>query len=120
MTVPHTGHSPGDGSPARTAGLRIVPLTERTGVRVSGEICRTTQGIWEQALQRAAHQDVDRYHLELSAVTFVDVTGATALAVTAQQLGAGRRLVLDRPPPTMCRLLELFWPGLPTIEVAAR
>jgi hypothetical protein len=49
----------------------------------------------------------------------VDVAGVTDLAVTAQCLSEGQRIVLHRPPAQLPRILELFWPGLAAIEVAA-
>ncbi|MFI0241160.1 STAS domain-containing protein [Streptomyces sp. NPDC016845] len=105
---------------ARAAELRIQPLTDRAGLKVAGEICLPTHDVWERALIRLArHCDDGPVHLELSDVTFVDMAGATALAVTAQRLGRDRRLVLTCPPAGLSRLLELFWPDLPAIEVAA-
>ncbi|MEU6394633.1 STAS domain-containing protein [Streptomyces sp. NPDC046939] len=104
---------------ARAPELRIDPLTDRAGLKVAGEICLPTHPEWERALSRLARETGDPVHLELSDVTFVDMAGATALAVTALGLGHDRRLVLDRPPPGLSRLLELFWPDLPAIEVAA-
>ncbi|MEB3960624.1 STAS domain-containing protein [Streptomyces kunmingensis] len=93
-------------------------MTGRSGLKVAGEISLPTHALWERALARVVQQDGRAYHLELSAVTFVDLAGATALAVAAQNLDGGRRLVLDRPPTSLSRLLELFWPDLPGIEVA--
>jgi anti-anti-sigma regulatory factor len=109
-------------SPSGTAGavpeLTVSPLSERSGLRVAGEVGLATQAVWESALEQAVREDEDVYYLELSSVTFVDVAGAGALAAAAQQLGDGRRLVLDRPPDTLQRVLELFWPGLSAIEVS--
>ncbi|MFI0242210.1 STAS domain-containing protein [Streptomyces sp. NPDC016845] len=104
---------------ASAAELRIHPLTDRAGLKVAGEVCLSTQDVWEHALSRLARQPGGPVHLELSDLSFVDMAGATALAVTAQGLGPGHRLVLDRPPAALSRLLELFWPDLPAIEVAA-
>ncbi|WP_328406151.1 STAS domain-containing protein [Streptomyces sp. NBC_00390] len=95
------------------------PLADRTGWRAAGEITLATCPAWEQTLDRLALRDAEVCHLELSAVTFIDVAGVSALAVTAQELPAGRRIVLDQPPATMRRLLEMFWPDLAAIEVAA-
>ncbi|MEV1026043.1 STAS domain-containing protein [Streptomyces sp. NPDC050264] len=94
-------------------------MTSRAGLEVAGEVCLPTYPVWERALERLVRQDGDSYYLELSAVTFVDMAGAEALAVAAQSLERGRRLVLDRPPRSLSRLLELFWPDLSAIEVAA-
>ncbi|WP_318203695.1 anti-anti-sigma factor [Streptomyces sp. SCL15-4] len=104
--------------------LDVYPLTGRSGFRAVGEVILPTRGIWQRALERVAREaeDVggeDVYYLELSAVTFVDVAGAGALADTARCLDGRRRLVLHRPPDTLPRMLGLLWPGLPGIEVSA-
>ncbi|MFI5688345.1 STAS domain-containing protein [Streptomyces sp. NPDC051636] len=119
MPEPARQAPPGSAAPvAQAPRLRVRPLPGRTGVQAAGEVSLTTRGIWERALEEAVREDEDVYHLELSAVTFVDVAGVDALAGAAQRLGDGRRIVLDRPPPALPRLLELFWPGLRTIEVS--
>ncbi|PAZ17209.1 anti-anti-sigma factor [Streptomyces sp. SA15] len=98
--------------------LRLSPLPERSGLRVAGEVGLSTHAAWERALEQAVGGDVDVYYLELSSVTFVDVAGAEVLATAAQRLQDGRRIVLHRPPPALRRVLELFWPDLPAIEVS--
>ncbi|GAA0453137.1 STAS domain-containing protein [Streptomyces stramineus] len=86
-------------------------------MRASGEVGLTTRGQWQGALERLLQHDGDAY-LELSAVTFVDVAGTSALALTAQRMGAdGRRIVIDRPPSSLRRTLEMFWSDLSAIEV---
>lgn len=85
-------------------------------MHAAGEITLTTRTAWERALEGMAVGGGDVY-LDLSAVTFIDVAGASAVAVAAQQLGSGRRMVLKGPPPALLRALEMFWPGLAAIEV---
>ncbi|WP_434100631.1 STAS domain-containing protein [Streptomyces olivaceoviridis] len=97
--------------------LDVSPLAGRTGFRAAGEVSLGTRGIWERALERAVREGEDVYHLELSALTFVDVAGAGALADAARSLGGRRRLVLYWPPDALPRILDLLWPGLPGIEV---
>ncbi|MEU7562039.1 STAS domain-containing protein [Streptomyces eurythermus] len=104
--------------------LDVYPLTGRSGFRAVGEVILPTRDTWERALERVVREaeDVggeDVYYLELSAVTFVDVAGAGALADTAKSLEGRRRLVLDRPPDSLSRILGLLWPGLAGIEVSA-
>jgi anti-anti-sigma regulatory factor len=115
-----------DGSPASAASpeldgavLRLYELAERPGIRLVGEISPSTRPVWRQALEQLSGQCEHVCFLELSAITFVDVAGACELARTAQGLNDRRRLVLERPPPELPRILELFWPELRTIEVAA-
>ncbi|MFI1163219.1 STAS domain-containing protein [Streptomyces sp. NPDC020801] len=97
--------------------LKVSSLPRRTGLRAAGEVSLATRVIWEHALDRAVREGEDVYDLELSAVTFVDVAGVGVLADAVRQLEPGRRIVLHRPPPALPRILEMFWPGLPGIEV---
>jgi anti-anti-sigma factor len=94
-------------------------LPGRPGIRASGEISALTRPSWEGALTELARRHADVSYLELSGVRFVDVAGASALAATAMNLSGGR-IVVEDPPPHLLRVLELFWPGLPRIEVAPR
>jgi anti-anti-sigma regulatory factor len=96
----------------------VSPLAERRGVRAAGEVGLATHGIWERALHGIVRDGEGVCHLELSAVTFVDVAGAGVLVAAARRLPGDRRMVLHRPPPALRRTLELFWPDLPAIEVS--
>ncbi|MEW2292670.1 STAS domain-containing protein [Streptomyces sp. NPDC006743] len=121
MDLPYREPASPDPALADTAApvLAVSPLAGRAGVRAAGEVSLATRGVWERVLEQALSGGEDVYRLELSDVTFVDVAGAGALADAARRLGPGRRMVLHRPPPALPRLLELFWPGLPGIEVTA-
>ncbi|MDQ0933228.1 STAS domain-containing protein [Streptomyces turgidiscabies] len=99
--------------------LEIHPLSGRPGIRAAGEINVITRSSWEQALEDLASAHTDVSFVELSGLMFIDVGGAAALAVTAQRLDAGR-IVVDRPPPELERILDMFWPGISMIEVAGR
>ncbi|GAB2630911.1 STAS domain-containing protein [Nocardia goodfellowii] len=101
------------------AALEVKPLPDRPGLRASGEITAVTRSSWEGALAELARRHADVSFVELSEVEFVDVSGATALAVTALNLTAGR-VVIERPPSHLSRVLELFWPNLHRIEVTPR
>ncbi|WP_328498504.1 STAS domain-containing protein [Streptomyces sp. NBC_00414] len=112
---------PPDVSSARSTGtLQVRPLADRAGWQAAGEISLATRTAWERALDRLALEDVEVYHLELSAVTFVDVAGVSALAVAAQGLPEGRRFMIEQPPAAVGRVLDMFWPDLPGVEVVAR
>lgn len=111
-----TPHGPG--SPGTGPFLTVHPLEGCRGVRAAGEIGLATHTIWERVLEQAVREGEAVYYLELSEVTFVDVAGAGALAAAAERLGDGRRLVVRRPPAALSRVLEMFWPGLSTIEVS--
>ncbi|MFE5922036.1 STAS domain-containing protein [Streptomyces sp. NPDC056468] len=98
--------------------LALSPLTGDSGWRVAGEITLATCRDWEQMLDGLVRSDAPVCHPELSAVTFADVAGVSALAVTAHGLTTGRRVVVKRPPACM-RRLEMFWPKLHAIEVVS-
>ncbi|MFE2262915.1 STAS domain-containing protein [Streptomyces griseosporeus] len=104
------------------AALTVCPLTGGPGLKAAGEVTLGTYNVWEAALDRAVREGADvccgGYVLELSALTFVDVGGAGALAAAARRMPAGRRIVLHRPPPALRRVLEMFWPDHPAIEVS--
>jgi ABC-type transporter Mla MlaB component len=108
--------------PLRTTGttpwLTVSRLSGRSGVRAEGEVGLATQVIWERTLAQAVRARADVYRLELSAVTYVDVAGADALAAAARRLDEGRLIELYRPPTPLSRVLDLFWPGLEGIEVS--
>ena len=97
-------------------GLRVYPLPERAGLRLVGDVDLSTHEVLQAALRPLVHRDCD-VCVDLSEVTFVDVSGASLLVSTGLGLGGGRRMVLRQPPPALRRTLELFWAGNPSIEV---
>ncbi|MEU1869882.1 anti-anti-sigma regulatory factor [Streptomyces ambofaciens] len=114
-----TGAKGGPAHAGSGALLDVEPLPGRPGIRASGEINVSTRLSWENALTDLSRRHTDVSYVELSGVRFVDVAGVTALAVTALNLPVGR-VVVERPPPQLPRVLELFWPSLHRIEVAPR
>ncbi|MGW0608433.1 STAS domain-containing protein [Streptomyces sp. NPDC002644] len=116
-------HSPertaaGAAAPANAAPcLTVHRLPAGRGVRLAGEVGLTTRPVWTEVLADAAAAGGSAYVLDLAEVGFVDVAGAEALARTVERLDADRRLVLHDPPRTLKRVLEMYWPGLPGIEV---
>jgi anti-anti-sigma regulatory factor len=112
---------PPDVWPEQSGGtLQVRPLADRTGWQAVGEVSLTTRPAWERALGCLAQQEAEVCHLELSAVTFVDVAGVSALAVAAQGLPEGHRIMLEQPPAALGRVLDMFWPGLRGVEVVSR
>lgn len=99
-----------------SATLEVSPLPGLTGLSAAGEVSLTTLPTWESALEVLADRPEDVY-LELAGLTFVDVAGASTLAATAQRRGAGLRMVVRQPPPSLRRTLDMFWPDLTMIEV---
>ncbi|MDX3642870.1 STAS domain-containing protein [Streptomyces sp. MB09-02B] len=119
MDVSHDVHEPGPARSYAGTALEIRSLPGRPGIRAAGEINVITRSFWEHALEELADAHTDISFVELSDLMSIDVGGAAALAVTAQRLHTGR-IVVDRPPPELERILDMFWPGLSMIEVAGR
>ncbi|MET7606126.1 STAS domain-containing protein [Streptomyces avermitilis] len=109
------------GQPQHTAAdLQVFPLPDRPGVRAAGEVTLTTLTEWERALDQLVRRREGALYVELSAVTFIDVAGASALALAAQRLPADQHIHLDAPPFGLQRMFDMFWPDLLTIEMVAR
>ncbi|RBQ13824.1 hypothetical protein DP939_44100 [Spongiactinospora rosea] len=102
-----------------TDTLEVSLLPGRSGIGARGAISPATRRRWEQALAVLARQHADVSYLELSQVGFVDVAGVRAVALTAMNLPGGR-IVVERPPPQVPRVLQMFWPDLREIEVVPR
>ncbi|MFC8201632.1 STAS domain-containing protein [Streptomyces sp. NPDC057298] len=117
MDAPQTVGGTGAAASGRAA-LEVDPLLGgRAGIRARGEISVLTRPSWEQGLTELVRRHEGVSYVELSDVTFIDVAGVSALAVTAMNLPDGR-VVVEHPPPQLPRVLEMFWPGLDRIEVA--
>ncbi|MFI7003315.1 STAS domain-containing protein [Nocardia sp. NPDC050175] len=95
--------------------LRTFSTSRPPGLRCVGQIDLSTHDAWETAL--AELPGTPDIHLELSELTFIDTHGTLILMEATNQAAQGRRVVLHNPPETLVRILELFWPSLPTIEV---
>lgn len=119
MDAPHDADGPCPVPSPGRALLEVGPLSGRRGVRATGEINVLTRPSWEAALSVMARCHEDVSYVEMSELQFVDVAGVAALAVTSLNLSGGR-LVLEEPPSELRRILDIFWPDLPTIEVVPR
>ncbi|MFC4112625.1 STAS domain-containing protein [Nonomuraea zeae] len=93
-----------------------MPTVHPFGLRVSGEVDRSTRHLLEQALAWATDAGQDDIHLDLTQLTFIDAAGLRLIVATAAGLPAPRKLVLMPPPPVVRDLLSLLgWqlsPGL--------
>ena len=97
-------------------GLRIDRLN---GLKVSGEIDRTTREIWQEALGGLVASGGDM-HLDLAELTFIDVQGAWLLAQAARDLPAESRVFLHRSPYCLRSVLTLIGSDPSPIEVETR
>ncbi|MFF5207867.1 STAS domain-containing protein [Streptosporangium sp. NPDC000396] len=96
--------------------LRIDPLTAPAGLRVSGEVDRTTRKAWEEALGGLVIGGGDM-HLDLSELTFIDVRGAWLLTEVARGLPHGKKVFLHRAPYCLRFVLTLIGSEPSPIEV---
>ncbi|MDN3293220.1 STAS domain-containing protein [Streptomyces ficellus] len=110
-----------DGSRSGRPRCPLVAEEDESGdvglVHVRGQVYLDTLMEWERILGGLRGREGD-IHMDLSGLTFVDVAGASSLARTAQSLPGGRRILIESPPASLSRVLEMFWPELVSIEVA--
>jgi ABC-type transporter Mla MlaB component len=88
--------------------LRVTPLADRVGLRLSGEADWHTV----EALRRAIAElppEADEIHLQLASLEFIDVAAARQLVALADR-PALARVVLHRPPSSLMWLISLLWP----------
>ncbi|MFB4274558.1 STAS domain-containing protein [Nonomuraea sp. MTCD27] len=104
--------------------LRITPLTDRAGLRIEGELDRSTLPALARALASMTNGGAD-FCVDLSGLTFIDTGCLRALvaAATLHDGGDHQVLILRSVPPHVRRLLELTgWhrtPGL-LLQASAR
>ncbi|WP_024874463.1 MEDS domain-containing protein [Saccharomonospora piscinae] len=81
--------------------------------RLQGELDLASREVFEIALDAVPiHGDL---HLKLGDLTFIDVGGVHALASLAERI-APRRLILDDPPTTLSRIVELSRADFPAMR----
>jgi anti-anti-sigma factor len=89
--------------------LRVEALRSQVGVRVAGEVDASVRDGWHAALAPWADVD-DDIHLDLSALTFIDVRGVAELVELAQSPGKQRQVVLHQPPRVLRQVMDVLWP----------
>lgn len=108
--------------PATDRLLRITPLAERAGLRIEGELDRSTLPALRRALASLTSGDGDCY-VDLSGLKFIDVGCLRVLvgaAVAIHDGGGDHVLRLCSVPPQMRRLLELTdWLQVPGLHLQA-
>lgn len=73
----------------------------------TGEIDLVTRHGWTEVLAAMDGNDAPG-RLDLSALSFIDVRGATALVDAARRMTPGTQLTLYRPPQCLRRMLDLL------------
>ena len=89
-------------------GLVVSQLSNRAGLRLSGEADLLSVDLLKQALA-ALPPGADEIHLQLASLEFIDVAATRELVRLTTRSGRPR-LVLHYPPPALLRLLRTCWP----------
>ena len=87
--------------------VRITRTAAPRGLRLTGEVDLSNHEALGRVLAARAATGEGDVHVDVSALTFVDVQGLRTLVRAAAGLRGGRRLVLDRPRPAMRRILRI-------------
>jgi anti-anti-sigma factor len=98
----------------------VVTRTEHPlGVRFAGEIDVTNSDAVGQVI-RLALPESDHPHLDLSGLSFCDVSGIRALVEAARDLGEGGRLMLHGLPLQLQTVMRVTgWSKLPSLTLCA-
>ena len=100
-----------------TGALTIRRLAGRRGLLLDGEADINSRGALRGALRALMSDGPGEIHLELAALTFIDVSCTRELA-TLTQFPHPARVVLHNPPWPLQRIITLAWPNA-SIEVAS-
>jgi len=99
------------------AHLVVMRTTEPEGMMVAGEIDISNTSMVADSL-RHGFQDGAAPHLDVSRVSFCDVSGIRALVFLALELAPGRRLLLHGLPPQLETVLKVTgWADLPGLKL---
>jgi anti-anti-sigma factor len=109
--------SQGDGPVYADKHLVVTRTQSRVGLRFAGEIDITNSDAVTQAV-RLALADTGDPHLDLSRLSFCDISGIRALGEMAMELERGRRLLLHGLPEQLQTVMRVTgWSGLPSLEL---
>ena len=105
--------------------LVVVRTDQPPGLRFAGEIDISNSDAVAQSV-RIALGDASRSHIDVSSLSFIDVSGIRALVDAAQDLGDGYQLLLHGLAPQLETVLRVTgWTDMPALvlcdcEVEAR
>ena len=88
--------------------LRVTPLADQVGLRLSGEADWHTVEILRQAIAELP-PEAGEIHLQLASLEFIDVAAARQLVALAERPGQAL-VVLHQPPSSLMWLISLLWP----------
>jgi len=97
--------------------LLVMRTTEPAGMMIAGEIDHSNTSTLANSI-RLGFKDGVQPHLDLSRVSFADVSGIRALVNLALELSPGRCLLLHGLPPQLEEVLKVTsWADLPGLEL---
>jgi anti-anti-sigma factor len=95
--------------------LVVTRTDEPLGLRFAGEIDTTNSNAVADSL-RATFADAGDRHIDLTSLSFCDISGIRALVQTAAELGDGRRLLLHGLPAQLQTVMRVTgWSSLPSL-----
>jgi len=100
-----------------TEHLVVTRTSEPAGLRFAGEIDITNSDAVGQSL-RLAFLDTENPHLDLSGLSFCDISGIRALVDIALELDHGRSLLLHGLPEQLEKVMRVTgWSELPSLAL---
>ena len=107
----------GDGPVYADKHLVVTRTSNPEGFRFAGEIDITNSDAVMQSV-RLALADLGDPHLDLSRLSFCDISGIRALVDAAATLGVGRRMLLHGLPDQLETVMRVTgWSGLPSLTL---
>ena len=107
----------GDGPVYADKHLIVTRTENPEGFRFAGEIDVTNSDAVMQSVRMATPDSGDP-HLDLSRLSFCDITGIRALVEAATALGEGRRMLLHGLPVQLEAVMNVTgWSGLPSLTL---
>lgn len=97
--------------------LVVTRTNQPEGLRLAGEIDITNSDAVGHSL-RQAFDDAENPHLDLSRLSFCDISGIRALVDAARDLDRGRRLLLHGLPAQLEAVMRATgWSDLPSLAL---
>ena len=91
--------------------LETFPLSGWTGLRIVGEVDITNHDQFRRALAPVYAAGIIAVHLDVSGLRFIDVAGTREL-IALMKSHPHLRLIVHRPPASLCRIVEMLWPNV--------
>jgi anti-anti-sigma factor len=99
--------------------LVVTPTVNPRGLRFAGEIDVTNSDAVTHSLH-AGFGEAGDAHLDLTRLSFCDISGIRALVEAALGLGAGRRILLHGQPEQLETVMRVTgWSNMPSLELCS-